>query len=70
MVARRIAVSRRLVCCSPEYARRAGLPETIEALARHACIGWPTSPRATSGSLNRARPPARYARRWFGAESS
>lgn len=44
LVARRIAVSRRLVCCSPEYARRAGLPETIEALAHHACIGYANAP--------------------------
>lgn len=28
------------------------------------------SPRTTSGSLNSARPPARYARLWFGAGSS
>jgi DNA-binding transcriptional LysR family regulator len=60
LVARRIAVSRRLVCCSPEYARRAGLPETIEALARHACIGyanvpasqlWQFEPRTPAGEL-------------------
>ena len=44
VAARRIAVSRRLVCCSPEYARRAGLPETIEALAHHACIGYGNAP--------------------------
>jgi DNA-binding transcriptional LysR family regulator len=44
LVARRLAVSRRLVCCSPEYARRVGLPETIEALAHHACIGYANVP--------------------------
>ncbi len=40
LVARKLAVSRRVICCSPEYAQRAGLPATIEELAGHACIGY------------------------------
>ena len=32
------------LCCSPEYARRARLPETIEALAHPACIGYANAP--------------------------
>ena len=40
LVARKLAVSRRVVCCSPAYAQRAGLPATIEELADHACIGY------------------------------
>ena len=40
LAARKLAVSRRVVCCSPAYAQRAGLPATIEELAGHACIGY------------------------------
>lgn len=40
LVARKLAVSRRVICCSPEYAQRAGLPVTIEELAGHACVGY------------------------------
>ncbi|SCY04306.1 transcriptional regulator, LysR family [Nitrosospira sp. Nl5] len=40
LVARKLAVSRRVVCCSPAYAQRAGLPATIEELADHACVGY------------------------------
>jgi len=40
LVARKLAQSRRLVCCSPAYAKRAGLPATIEELPHHACIGY------------------------------
>lgn len=40
LVARKLAVSRRVVCCSPAYAQRAGLAATIEELADHACIGY------------------------------
>lgn len=40
LVARKLAVSRRVACCSPAYARHAGLPATIEELAGHACLGY------------------------------
>lgn len=40
LVARKLALSRRIVCCSPEYARRSGLPAKIEEITRHACIGY------------------------------
>lgn len=40
LVARKLAVSRRVVCCSPEYAQHAGLPATIGELTSHACIGY------------------------------
>lgn len=40
LIARRLCISRRIVCCSPEYAQRQGLPESIDALASHACIGY------------------------------
>ncbi|MGG7054864.1 LysR family transcriptional regulator [Nitrosomonas sp. ANs5] len=40
LIARKLAVSRRIACCSPAYAQRAGLPVTIEELANHACIGY------------------------------
>lgn len=40
LVARKLAVSRRIVCCSPAYAQRVGLPATINALVDHECIGY------------------------------
>lgn len=40
LIARKLAVSRRIACCSPAYAQRAGLPATIEELANHVCIGY------------------------------
>lgn len=40
LIARRLAVSRRIVCCSPNYARRVGLPENLDELTKHACIGY------------------------------
>lgn len=40
LVARKLAISRRVVCCSPAYARRAGLPTTIDELTGHECIGY------------------------------
>lgn len=39
-IARKLAVSRRVVCCSPAYAESAGLPATIDELTNHACIGY------------------------------
>lgn len=40
LVARRLCLSRRVVCCSPGYAAQHGLPDSLEAMARHACIGY------------------------------
>jgi DNA-binding transcriptional LysR family regulator len=40
MVARRLVPMPMLVCASPDYARRHGLPRTIGELAGHACIGF------------------------------
>lgn len=40
LIARRLCTSRRLVCCSPDYAGREGLPESIDAITSHACIGY------------------------------
>ncbi|HET6726206.1 MAG TPA: LysR family transcriptional regulator [Gammaproteobacteria bacterium] len=40
LIAKRLATSRRVVCCSPNYAARAGLPRVIEDIAAHACIGY------------------------------
>ncbi|WP_291183240.1 LysR family transcriptional regulator [Dokdonella sp.] len=38
VIAKQLIPMRRLVCASPAYARRHGLPQSIEDLARHACI--------------------------------
>ncbi len=40
MIARKLAMSRRVVCCSPSYAKAYGLPESIEDLCHHKCIGY------------------------------
>ncbi len=40
LVAKPLAASRRMVCCSPAYARRHGLPQSIEDLHRHRCISY------------------------------
>jgi len=38
VIARQVIPMRMLVCASPEYARRHGLPRNVDALASHACI--------------------------------
>jgi DNA-binding transcriptional LysR family regulator len=38
--ARKLATSRNIVCASPEYLRRHGVPQTPADLSRHACIGY------------------------------
>lgn len=38
LMARHIAPSRRVLVCSPDYARRNGVPETIEDIQQHDCI--------------------------------
>lgn len=38
LMARRIAPSPRVLCCSPTYAARHGLPASVEALQDHHCI--------------------------------
>lgn len=40
LVARRIGTSRRIVCASPEYARRHGLPRDLDELERHVALGY------------------------------
>lgn len=40
LIARRLALSPRLVCCSPAYASQHGLPANIEDIAHHRCIGY------------------------------
>jgi DNA-binding transcriptional LysR family regulator len=38
--ARKLCDCPRIVCCSPEYAKNQGLPETVAELARHGCIDY------------------------------
>jgi DNA-binding transcriptional LysR family regulator len=38
LMARRIAASRRVLCCSPEYAGAHELPRSVEEIAEHDCI--------------------------------
>lgn len=46
MVARRLASSSMVVCGSPDYLARYGIPETPEDLLAHSClVNWASSPR-------------------------
>lgn len=38
LIARRIAVNRRVLCAAPDYVRRHGLPRSSAELARHECL--------------------------------
>src|SRR5262249_39902436 len=40
LVARKLAVSRNLVCAAPSYLKQHGLPKTPQDLAAHACLGF------------------------------
>jgi DNA-binding transcriptional LysR family regulator len=44
LVAKKLAVCKRVLCCSPAYAKHAGLPRTLDALNDHACIGYANVP--------------------------
>lgn len=37
---RRLGRSHRALCCSPDYAAQHGLPDRLEALAQHSCLGY------------------------------
>lgn len=39
-IARKLAVSRNIVCASPEYLRKHGRPNSPADLAEHACVGY------------------------------
>lgn len=46
MVARKLAGSSMVVCGSPDYLQRCGVPETPEDLREHSClVNWASSPR-------------------------
>ncbi len=40
LVARRLGVLKRVICCSPQYIERAGLPLFPEDLLQHACLRY------------------------------
>jgi DNA-binding transcriptional LysR family regulator len=40
LIVRKLAVSSRVVCCSPAYAERFGVPRTIDDLAKHSCLTY------------------------------
>jgi DNA-binding transcriptional LysR family regulator len=45
LTARRLAPARMVCCCSPDYARRLGLPTHPEQLAQHECLLYSASGR-------------------------
>lgn len=40
LVARRLAIARRVIVCSPEYARAHGVPKSLDELSGHTAIGY------------------------------
>jgi DNA-binding transcriptional LysR family regulator len=42
--AKRLGVSHRILCCSPDYAARRELPTSLEALAEHVSLGYANAP--------------------------
>lgn len=56
LVARGLAPSRRIVCCSPGYADRFGQPRTLEELSGHQCIGYSTASSERFWQFAPARP--------------
>lgn len=40
LITRKLCQSRRIVCCSPDYAREKGLPASIAGLSAHQCIDY------------------------------
>jgi DNA-binding transcriptional LysR family regulator len=56
LVARKLGISRRVVCCSPDYARCAGLPPTVDEIANHACLGYANVPPALAWEFEPAAP--------------
>lgn len=46
LIVRKLATSHRVVCCSPDYAERFGLPQTVDDLSRHACLTYANAPSA------------------------
>lgn len=40
LIARKLCLSRRVVCCSPAYAKETALPTSIEEIAGHHCIDY------------------------------
>ena len=40
LIVRKLAVSRRVVCCGPAYAERFGVPKAIDDLPKHTCLTY------------------------------
>jgi len=68
LVARKLADSRRVVCCSPNYANERGLPKTLAELPQHVGIGyahlaanhlWQFAPARRRARLHLATPKGR-----------
>lgn len=56
---RRLMQSRMLICASPDYLKRAGIPRTPPELAQHACTGLLTLERDIQDEWRFARSGAR-----------
>lgn len=59
LVVRRLAQSPTIICASPEYLKRAGIPRTPGDLARHSCLALLTLERDVHDEWQFARPGAR-----------
>lgn len=69
LIARKLASSARILCCSPDYAARHGVPQRLEELLTHDCIGysnvtsgqfWSFESRNSAGDLLTVAPRGRF----------
>jgi DNA-binding transcriptional LysR family regulator len=56
LIAKKLAVCKRVLCCSPAYAAHAGLPGAPDALKDHACIGYSNVPISERWFFEAAKP--------------
>lgn len=70
LIGRQLAVSPRVLCCSPAYAAQHGTPNTTAEILEHACIGycnaaagqvWSFEPLGTPGDTISLAPQGRFA---------
>jgi len=59
LVARRIAPSARVLCCSPAYAKRHGVPKSLEEIQEHQCICYGSASIAPYWQFAASRSPSK-----------
>ena len=54
LIARKLGINRTIICASPGYLKRHGVPKTPEDLARHSCLGYTYTNSGDAWSLSRS----------------